>query len=149
MPPAVCSVTKLGVPPLGRWSRTVARTPAAPHVAGLRGRTLTALVQTLRDAEDAWLLGRLSKTTINGLVGGRMVPDAVKTLRLTAYSAIHGLSLTGTIVLARDRLSGQPAFPLRAASGTLAVTGVASGNVRVNGHKLAGMLGGKPVAAGF
>ena len=150
VPPATCSRIALGVPPLARWRRTVAATPPAAGVAGLPGRTLAALVQTLHDAEDAWLLGRQSTTTIDGLVGGRMTPDAVKTIHLQAYSSVGGLAVSGTIVLALAP-TGQPSIPLAAASGTLTITGsgAAHGTVKTVGNKLTGTLGGRKVSSSF
>jgi len=145
-PPATCTRLALGVPPLARWQRTVAAMPQA----GLRARTLAALLQTLHDAEDAWLLGRQSTTTIDGLVGGRMVPDAVKTIRLQGYSSVRGLAVTGTIVL-RLETSGQPVIPLSAASGTLVVTGSGAlhGALRASGNRLTGTIGGRKISTSF
>jgi len=149
-PPATCSRIALGVPPLARWRHSVAATPPAPHVQGLPGRTLAALVQTLHDAEDAWFLGRQSTTTIDGLVSGQMVPDAVKTIHLQAYSSVGGLAVTGTIVL-ELAANGQPVVPLTAASGTLAVTGsgAAHGTLKALGNRLTGKLGGRKISATF
>ena len=150
VPPATCTRIALGVPPLARWRRTVAATAPAAHVPGLPGRTLTALVQTLHDAEDAWLLGRQSTTTITGLVGGQMVPDSVKTIRLARYSSVGGLALTGTIVL-KLAASGQPVLPLAAASGTVTVagSGAAHGAVKLTGRRLSGTLGGRKISSSF
>ncbi|HEY2073228.1 MAG TPA: alpha/beta fold hydrolase [Gaiellaceae bacterium] len=149
-PPASCPRIALGVPPLARWRRTVAATPPAAHVTGRTGRTLAALVQTLHDAEDAWLLGRQSTSTVNGLVGGTMVPDAVKTIRLQRYSSVGGLTVTGTIIL-RLAANGQPVIPLAAASGTLTVSGSGSshGTLKALGNRLTGTLGGKKISASF
>jgi len=149
-PPATCTRTANGVPPLARWRRTVAATPPAPHVPGLAGRTLAALLQTLHDAEDAWLLGRQSTSTVVGLVGGTMVPDAVKTIHLHAYSSVGGLAVSGTIVLALGG-NGQPVIPLKAASGTLTVTGrgAAHGKLTAVGNTLSGALGGRKIRTSF
>ncbi len=149
-PPASCPRILLGVPPLARWRRTVAATPPAPRVAGLPGRTLAALVQTLHDAEDAWLLSRQSTTTVTGLVGGKLVPDALKTLHLQGYSSVGGLAVSGTIVL-RLASTGQPVIPLAAASGTLTVTGSGDshGVVKASGNRLTGKLGGRKISASF
>jgi hypothetical protein len=149
-PPSTCTRIALGVPPLARWRRTVAGTPPATHVAGLPGRTLAALVQTLHDAEDAWLLSRQTTTTVTGLVGGTMTPDSVKTMHLQGYSSVGGLAVTGTIVLALAA-SGQPSIPLRAASGTLTVSGsgASHGVVKVLGSRLTGTLGRQKIATSF
>ena len=149
-PPATCTRIALGVPPLALWRRTVAATPPAAHVPGLAGRTLAALVQTLHDAEDAWLLGRQTTTTITGLVSGQMIPDAVKTINLERYSSVGGLALTGTIVL-KLAATGQPVIPLTAASGTLTVSGsgAAHGTLQATGNRLTGTLGGRKIVATF
>jgi pimeloyl-ACP methyl ester carboxylesterase len=149
-PPASCPRIAVGVPPLARWRHTVAATPPAAHVTGLPGRTLAALVQTLHDAEDAWLLGRQSTTTVNGLVGGKLVPDAVKTLHLEGYSSVGGLAVSGTIVLSLAS-TGQPVVPLSAASGTLTVagSGASHGVVKVSGNVLTGTLGGRKIRSAF
>jgi len=147
--PTSCPRIAVGVPPLGRWRRTVGATPPAARVAGLPGRTLAALVQTLHDAEDAWLLSRQSTTTVRGLVGGTLVPDAVKTLRLAGYSSVGGLAVSGTVVL-RLAGNGQPVIPLTAANGTLTVTGsgASHGVVKLSGNRLTGTLGGRKISAG-
>ena len=148
--PATCTRIAIGVPPLARWRKTVAATPPAAHVPGRVGRTLAALVQTVHDAEDAWLLGRQSTTTISGLVGGTMVPDSVKTIHLLGYSSVGGLTVTGTLILAQDT-NGQPTVPLKVASGTLTVAGSGSahGKTFLAGNRLTGMLGGRKISAAF
>jgi pimeloyl-ACP methyl ester carboxylesterase len=150
-PPSVCTRIRVGVPPLERFRKSVAETPPAPRVAAPAAKTVTALVQTVDDAEDAWLLARLTRTTVSGLVGGKMTPDPVKVLRLSSYSSVRGLAITGTVVLELDRLLGQPAFPLTVTGGTLTVTGAgaAHGVVKLVGNKLTGTLAGEPVSATF
>lgn len=149
-PPATCPRIALGVPPLARWRRTVAATPPAARLPGLVGRTLAALVQTVHDAEDAWLLGRQSTTTISGLVGGTMTPDAVQTIRLKNYSSVGGLTVTGTIVLRLDA-TGQPIIPLKAATGALLVggSGASHGAAFLTGNRLTGVLGSRKISAAF
>src|SRR5207244_2475395 len=102
-PPSVCTRIRVGVPPLERFRTSVAATPAAPRVAAPAAKTVTALVQTIEDAEDAWLLSRQTKTPVSGLVGGQMTPDPVRVLRLSWYSTVRGLAITGTIVLTLAR----------------------------------------------
>ena len=149
-PPTLCTRIPLGVPPLARWRRSVTTVPPAAHMSGLIGRTVAALLQTLHDAEDAWLLGRQTSTTIDGLVSGRMVPDPTKILHLDAYSSVGGLALSGTIVLGLAS-TGQPVIPLTAASGSLNVSGsgAAHGALHAHGNRLTGTLGGKPIAITF
>jgi pimeloyl-ACP methyl ester carboxylesterase len=149
-PPATCSRIAIGVPPLARWRHSVAATPAAAHVAGLAGRTLAALLQTVHDAEDAWLLGRQTTSTIEGMVGGTMTPDPVKTIHLSGYSSVGGLAVSGTIVL-KLGLNGQPVLPLASASGALKVTGsgAAHGTFTAHGNTLTGTLAGRKIVATF
>ena len=149
-PPAVCTRISLGVPPLARWSRSVAAMRPVAHVSAAVGRTLAAVVQTLHDAEDAWLLGRQSSTTIDGLVGGRMIPDPTSVLRLQGYSSVGGLALSGTVVL-KLGADGQPVVPLQVASGSLKVSGSGAGHgsLRARGNRLTGTLAGRPVSVTF
>jgi pimeloyl-ACP methyl ester carboxylesterase len=150
-PPTTCARIHLGVPPLARWRKSVADTPVAPHFSGLLGRTVGALLQTLHDAEDAWLLGRLSGASVHGLAGGTMTPDPTRKLTLKGYSAASGIALSGTIVLQLRAGLGQPVIPLTAATGTLIVLGkgAAHGTLRAAGNLLTGTLGGKRVSITF
>ena len=149
-PPAVCTRFSLYVPPVGRWRASVATTPATARVGGLAGRTLAALVQTIRDAEDAWMLTRRSQEATTGLVGGRLIPDPNGVIRLQAYSSVAGLGLTGNVELRMDPY-GDPVVPLTVRFGTLRVTGsgAARGNVTLTGHRLTGTLARRTVSAGF
>ena len=148
--PSTCTRLKLGVPPLARWVRSVAAMPPAHGYSGRLGRTVSALLQTLHDAEDAWLLGRQTSSTIAGIAGGTMTPDLVRKLTLKGYSAASGIALSGTILLQLAG-NGQPAIPLAAASGTVTVSGsaVAHGTLRAAGNRLTGTLGGKRVIVTF
>jgi pimeloyl-ACP methyl ester carboxylesterase len=149
--PSTCTRLQLGVPPLARWTRTVATTPPARGYSGRLGRTVAALLQTVHDAEDAWLLGRQTSSTIDGLAGGRMTPDPVRKLTLKNYSAVSGIGLSGTILLQLETGTGQPLVPLAAASGTLTVSGgaVVHGTLRAAGNTLTGSLGGRRVVITF
>ena len=60
--------------------------------------------KTIEDAEDSWLLSRLTRTPVFGLAGGTLTPDPVKVLHLSSYSTVRGLAITGTIVLNLARL---------------------------------------------
>ena len=150
VPPAVCTRFSLYVPPVGTWRRSVATTPAPAKLPGPTGRTLNALVQTLHDAEDVWLLTRTSQEPTTGLVGGRVTPDPKGSIRLAGYTSVGGLAVTGTITLKMDPY-GNPVVPLTAASGTLVVSGsgAARGTVKLSANRLTGTLGRKPVATTF
>ena len=150
VPAAVCSRFSLYIPPVGAWRKSVATTPAATGVPGLAGRTLAALVQTIRDAEDAWMLTRRSQETTIGLVGGLLTPDPNGVIRLRRYSSVAGLTVTGNIELRMDPY-GDPVVPLTVRYGTLRVTGAgaARGSVTLTGNRLAGSLGRRTVSARF
>jgi pimeloyl-ACP methyl ester carboxylesterase len=149
-PPAVCTRFSLYVPALGRWRASVATTPAPAKLPGLTGRTLNALLQTIHDAEDTWLMTRISQQPTTGLVGGLLTPDPKGSIRLQAYSSVGGLAATGTVVL-KMQPWGDPVVPLTAVSGSIKVTGSGSahGTVRLSGNRLAGTLNGRPVTATF
>jgi pimeloyl-ACP methyl ester carboxylesterase len=148
--PSTCTRVRLGVPPLARWTRSVAALPPAHGYSGRLGRTVSALLQSLHDAEDAWLLGRQTSATIGGIAGGTMTPDPVRKLTLRGYSAASGIALSGTIRLELAE-NGQPAIPLAAASGTVTVSGsaVSHGTLRAAGNRLTGTLGGRHVIVTF
>ena len=148
-PPATCPNSHLIVPPLGEWRASVAATPPLGRVTGLPGRTLAALVQTLRDAEDVWLLGRHQQLTVVGLAGGQVTVAANGAIRLQAFSDIAGLAVTGTITLKMDPY-GSPVTPLTAnGSLTLSGRGASTGTLRVTGNRLSGKLAKRAVQASF
>ena len=149
-PPAVCTKFSLYVPPVGLWRRSVAATPPVARLAGLPGRTLAAVLQSLHDAEDIWILTRNSQTTIDGLTAGTATPFPTGALRLQAFSAAAGLTLTGTVTLKLDPY-GQPVVPLTAAGGTLTVggNGASHGTLHLSGNRLTGTLARRPVTATF
>jgi pimeloyl-ACP methyl ester carboxylesterase len=150
VPPATCTTYRLAVPPLGTWRRSVAAMPPVARVGGLHGRTLAALVQTLHEAEDVWLLTRRQQPTLVGVAGGRVTPYPNGVIRLQAYSALAGLAVTGTIKLKLDPY-GSPIAPLTAVSGSLTLSGrsASHGTLRVAGNRLTGTLAGRAVAATF
>src|SRR5581483_6910845 len=149
-PPTGCARFTLYLPPVGAWRRSVAATPAAAGVPGLAGRTVAALVQTIHDAEDDWMLTRRSQETTTGLVGGRLTPDPNGVMRLQAYSSVAGLRVTGNIELRID-LYGDPIVPLTVQYGTLRVAGAgaARGTVTLTGNRLTGTLARRAVSARF
>jgi len=149
-PPTGCARFTLYVPPVGAWRRSVAATPAAAGVPGLAGRTVAALVQTIHDAEDDWMLTRRSQETTTGLVGGRLTPDPNGVMRLQAYSSVAGLRVTGNIELRIDPY-GDPIVPLTVQYGTLRVAGAgaARGTVTLTGNRLTGTLARRAVSARF
>ncbi len=149
-PPSVCKRFSLYVPPVGAWRRSVAVTPPVSGVPGLAGRTLAAVVQTVHDAEDAWMLTHDSQETTTGLVGGRLTPDPKGVIRLQGYSSVAGLALSGNIELRMDPY-GDPVVPLTVRFGTLTVAGkgAARGNLQLTGNRLTGKLARHAVASSF
>jgi pimeloyl-ACP methyl ester carboxylesterase len=149
-PPAACNRFSLYVPPVGLWRRSVATTPPATRVPGLAGRTLAALLQTIHDAEDVWMLSRHTEQATSGLVGGSLTPDPNGVIRLKGYSSVAGLTLTGNIVLKMDPY-GDPVVPLTAQFGLLTVggSGAAHGRVKLSENSLTGTLARRPVSARF
>jgi pimeloyl-ACP methyl ester carboxylesterase len=148
--PGVCTRFSLYVPPVGAWRKSVAATPPAARVAGLAGRTLAALLQTIHDAEDNWMLTRHSQETTTGLVGGRLTPDPKGVIRLQGYSSVPGLAISGNIELRMDPY-GDPVVPLTTRYGTLTVAGAgaARGTVTLTGNRLTGTLARRRVMAAF
>ena len=107
-----------------------------PACAGLAGKTLAALLQTIHDAEDDWLLTRGSQETTSGLAGGRLTPDPGGVIRLQGYSSVGGLALSGNIVLRMDPY-GDPVVPLTVQYALLSVggPGAAHGRIRLSGNQ--------------
>jgi len=149
-PPSVCTKFTLYVPALSRWRASVAATPPPAKVPGLPGRTLNALLQTVHDAEDNWLLTKDSQEPTSGLIGGRLTPTPKGLIDLKAYTSVGGLAVTGKINLKMNPY-GRPVVPLTVVSGTLKVTGsgAARGTVKLSGNKLTGTLGGRAVTSAF
>jgi len=149
-PPTVCTKFSLYVPPLGAWRKSVAATPPVARVPGLAGKTLAALLQTIHDAEDNWLLTRHSQETTSGLAGGRLTPDPGGVIRLQGYSSVGGLTLSGNIVLKMDPY-GDPVVPLTVQYALLSVggPGAAHGRIRLSGNQLTGTLARRAVKSRF
>lgn len=150
VPPTVCTKFSLYVPPLGAWRKSVAGTPPVARVPGLAGKTLAALLQTIHDAEDNWLLTRDSQETTSGLVGGRLTPDPAGVIRLQGYSSVGGLTLSGNIVLRMDPY-GDPVVPLTVSYALLSVggSGAAHGRIRLSANQLTGTLARRAVKSRF
>jgi pimeloyl-ACP methyl ester carboxylesterase len=149
-PPTVCTKFSLYVPPLGAWRKSVAATPPVARVPGVASRTLAAVLQTIHDAEDNWLLTRDSQETTSGLVGGRLTPDPAGVIRLQGYSSVGGLTLSGNIVLKMNPY-GDPVVPLTVQYALLTVggPGAAHGRLRLSENQLTGTLARHTVKARF
>jgi hypothetical protein len=119
-------------------------------VPGVASRTLAAVLQTIHDAEDNWLLTRDSQETTSGLVGGRLTPDPAGVIRLQGYSSVGGLTLSGNIVLKMNPY-GDPVVPLTVQYALLTVggPGAAHGRLRLSENQLTGTLARHTVKARF
>lgn len=118
VPPARCSAARPYLADVPRIPATVASAPVAHGSSGLRGRTLSAVETTVRDALAA---GITAGGQIGGLVAGRALAT-FSSLSLTGYSDVPGLSISGSLRVKR------------AATGALLAP---SGSVTVSGAKAA------------
>jgi pimeloyl-ACP methyl ester carboxylesterase len=120
--------------------------PAVPKsLASLPGKTegakaTAAVVRTLQEAEGAWLtvLGFGSGGTVGGVNGGRLSARSTG-FDLTGYATVPGVKLSG-------RITARFGLPL-AFSGTITVSGAATGKLVVSDSELRGTLDGRRVGA--
>src|SRR5206468_3528114 len=107
----------------------------APGLAGRVGRTVTAIGATLLDAvREGARLAEAGQRRVGGLRAGDLSAQRGR-LRLSGYSLVDGIALTGTV-------------PLTATgTGTLTVGGPAAapGRLRLRAGRLSGELGGHRV----
>jgi pimeloyl-ACP methyl ester carboxylesterase len=132
------------VAPLARFPASVASTTPVRGVAGIRGRTLAAVKRTLAEAKAAWWTS--GEKRVGGLYGGRLTPLSGSAFKLTSYSDVPGLTVSGTLKLeSRSDGSGVPLGILR---GTVTVSGSQSahGTLGVRGTTLTGTLAKKRVS---
>jgi pimeloyl-ACP methyl ester carboxylesterase len=136
-----------GVPPTAcpRPRPLVAPVPALPVLpvrsrhALSPARTLAVVTATLKEAEAAWLMTdglSGSNAPLSGIYGGRLTAASNNSFKLTRYTAAHGVSVSGTIKIAK---SGPP-FEFQ---GFLTVSGpaAAGGVLGLKGNALHGTLG--------
>jgi pimeloyl-ACP methyl ester carboxylesterase len=153
-PPAVCPPSPPLLPVMGPFHKSLATTPVVGKVGGKPGRTLGAVVSTLEDISDTFLFeqfgvgpndvpGLLAK---QGLVGGLLVSNGnpgsfASSMKLTEYSDIPGVEISGTLSIFRGGL------PLQF-QGTMRITGdaAANGTLQLYASSISGKLGGKHVA---
>jgi hypothetical protein len=117
------------LPPIRRFPASVREIAPTSGVPGLRGRTVSAALATVREAEAAWLAS--GRGSVPGLVGGRLEGVDSTTFDLLHYSDVPGLELTAKVVVGRDP-GGSPVGHLttfmvvsgsRASHGTVALAG--------------------------
>jgi pimeloyl-ACP methyl ester carboxylesterase len=119
---------------VGYVNRLPSRTPVAA------GAALADVATTLHEAAATWLALTLSplKSTA-GVYAGKLTLAGGTGFRLTNYAVAPGVRVSG-LVTARPG-----ALPLTF-KGTLRVNGAAAGTLRVAGHALQGVLGGRRVS---
>jgi pimeloyl-ACP methyl ester carboxylesterase len=142
-----------GAPPseCPRSQPLVAPVPTLPVLPATRSRrplspaaTLAVVKATLKEAEAVWLMtsGVTGSTTpVPGIYGGRMTSPSSTSFKLAGYSITQGVSLSGTIKIAK----GGPPLVFE---GLLSVSGkrAASGVLGLKGGSLRGTLGGKLIS---
>ncbi len=126
--------------------RKLAYVPSTPGVAGRDGRTVTAVLDTIVDV-DRQLIGATlqanaklpSGASFGGLRGGYARIHG-STMRLSRYSLLPGVELSGTFPLHADKLAGATVRieGAAAATGTVTLGG---------GGKVTGTLAGKRFSA--
>jgi TAP-like protein len=118
---------------VGYVNRLSSRKPVAP------GATLAAVATTLHDAAATWLALLSSPLrSAAGVYAGRLTASGAG-FRLTNYAVAPGVRVSGRVSARRAGL------PLTF-KGTLRVNGPAAGTLRVTGHALEGVLGGRHVS---
>jgi len=104
------------------------------------GVTLVAVERTLRDAQATWLQSGAGAAP-PGVYGGRLAVTSDGGFRLTRYSSVRGVQVSGKLTLR----AGGPPFTFR---GTVTIVGgsAAKGTLRVVGDSVSGKLAGRRVA---
>jgi pimeloyl-ACP methyl ester carboxylesterase len=133
-----CRGRSNGFRPLPQPPRSLSDFRSAPGVGGERGRAVFAVLDTIQDAlvtagqlEDSQLPVRSG-----GLRGGRFrLFDAGSAVRMTRYSFVPGMRITGTLRAGESDITGR-----------LSVQGPrgASGFLRLTPTGATGRLGGRP-----
>jgi pimeloyl-ACP methyl ester carboxylesterase len=139
VPPAECPRSQPLVPPVP----ALPVLPARPRHRASPAATLTIVKTALKEAEATWLMvdGLTgSDTAVPGVYGGRLSAPSDNSFALARYTAARGVSLSGTIKIAK------PGPPLQF-EGILVVSGpgAAGGVLGLKGGSLRGTLGGKLV----
>ena len=133
--------------PIGPSPRTVSA--ARPLGAAPRpvARTLGATVATLRGAEAAWLTSYPSGWVV-GLEHGLLAGENFDVFRLSAYSDIPGLAISGRLAFT---VSSDGSLVPGSERGIVQVGGsdAVNGFLQVKRHRIFGLLGGRRVSARF
>ena len=143
VPASRCRRSPLLVNPIGNFPTSV----AALKPRGVRGRTVTAVSKTVREAAASWAFALTgfsgAARAIPGLYGGT-VRISGTTFTLKRYSLVAGVQVSGTLRLYRPDTG--PILPARF-TGSVRVSGAkaAHGRLSVGPSRLAGTLGGRHV----
>jgi pimeloyl-ACP methyl ester carboxylesterase len=127
--PATCPAERPLLADVGPVPPTLAAAPAVRGVPGVRGRTLSVVETTVRDALAGWFsVGSLG--TFPGLVDGYLGGAGDLKLHLSHFSDVPGVVLDGTLTVS-IRPSGRG--PVDSTFGTVTVSGgkAAHGRVRI------------------
>jgi pimeloyl-ACP methyl ester carboxylesterase len=143
VPPSRCPRSPMLVNPIGPFPASVS---SLSRRGGVRGRTVSAVAKTVREAAASWafaLTGFSSPSSIAGLYGG-VIRTSGTTFTLKRYSLVPGVQVSGTFRLYRPETGS--ALPARFV-GSARVLGpkAAHGTLSVRPSFLVGRLGGRPV----
>lgn len=117
--------------------------PAKPRHPASPARTLAVVNATLKEAEAAWLMTiglTGSQTPVPGIYAGRLSFNSASSFRLVGYAVARGVSVSGTVKIAKQGVPLQFQGLL-----TVSGSGGAHGILGLNGRSLRGTLGGKLV----
>jgi hypothetical protein len=138
------------IAPLAAFPRSVANI-APVGAAGARGRTLAAVIRTVREAGASWLLAPPSSAdasvSISGPYGGRLRPAANDpAFNLNRYATVPGVQVSGRLRLIFATF--RAVIPFRF-EGTLKVGGpkAVRGELDFAENSVTGTLGGRRVRA--
>jgi pimeloyl-ACP methyl ester carboxylesterase len=132
-----CRGKTKGIPVLPRPPRSLAQVPRAGEIAGERGRVVRAALDTAQEAAFSAVEAVFSgfSASAGGLRGGSVRGDDAfaGTLRLSAYSYVPGVRLSGDLDVLGNSLRGR-----------LRVDGPVSGSIVFAGrNRVSGVLGGR------
>ena len=138
------------VAPIAAFPRSVATIPAV-GASGPRGRTLAAVIRTVRESGASWLLSRAAfsggSVSISGPYGGRLRPAANSpAFNLNRYTTVPGVQVSGRLELVFATF--RAVIPFRF-EGTVTVRGpkAVRGELDFTATSVSGTLGGRAVRA--
>jgi pimeloyl-ACP methyl ester carboxylesterase len=145
VPPSRCRRSPLLVNPIGPFPTSFAALKPG-RAGGVRGRTLTAVAKTVREAAGSWAFSLTAFTeahSIPGLYGG-VIRVSGTDFVLKGYSAVPGVRVSGSFHLFRPETA--PAVPAKFV-GSVRVDGpkAAHGGLAVGPKTLSGRLAGRLV----